>query len=176
MKRISWFMSVVTVLVIELCCHDALAASASLCAPDEYLYFSCVLVKSRKIISVCGSSPDSHEKNLQYRIGFPDNVQFAYPQSIKDGGDKFYFAEYIRPNVTRQSLRFKNGEYEYTIDVDSNTEEQSPEFTAGVSVHGPKSTVQNCKPKSFKGIDSSISNVARCDSESALNIGKCSDK
>ncbi|HVK93315.1 MAG TPA: hypothetical protein VM571_01150 [Noviherbaspirillum sp.] len=156
--------------------QQALAANTTLCLADEHDYFSCHIAQSNKVISICGSLPDTADKDLQYRFGLPNNVEFVYPQSLKNGGDKFYFAEYVRSKVTKQSLHFKNKSYVYVVEVNSDAEEQPSQFEAIVSVEGPKSVTLSCKPKSFKGIDSAISNITKCDPDSALNIGKCVKK
>jgi hypothetical protein len=175
MKKRTIALQTASTLFFATFSPEGFSGTINLCQANEHVYFSCHVAKLNKIVSICGSLPESHERDLQYRFGLPHKIEFSYPQSLKHGGDKFYFSEYVRPKVTRQSLRFRNGNYQYAIDVNSDGEEEPPEFNATISVSGPKSVILSCKPRSFKGIDSNISDITKCDSENPLGVSMCSD-
>lgn len=57
-------------------------AAHSHCKIDEKIVFSCLLEKSKKIISICASSNFSVENGyLQYRFGKQDKIELTLPAS-----------------------------------------------------------------------------------------------
>src|SRR5476649_2938273 len=78
------------VLVLSMHCYSVMGAT--LCKPDEIVYFSCKIKSSSKIASLCGSplrefSTDSLLQDgwLQYRFGKPNGKpEFIYPAVKRD--------------------------------------------------------------------------------------------
>ena len=150
----------------------------SLCNSVEHTYFSCALSKSSKLVSICGSQLDAQEKYLQYRYGKTNKIELTFPRDGENPKNIFYYSEYIRPNLTKQSLRGINNNYQYQVYMEANTESAGgngeADVTAELRVSGKgKTTVLRCKSGTFKGIDNQVLQLAKCDDKSGLPNGMC---
>lgn len=162
-------------LVIAACvmaCGDGasaekqIASATSLCNTGEQVLFTCRIKGKGKTASVC-ASPGWRKRDgyIVYRYGRSGRVEFSYPGEEVGSFDRFYYSSYVRPLVTRQSLRFENGDYEYVIETNSDEEESPHVDEAMVSIAGPKTAELSCENSGRKGIDIGIADVVPCDPE-----------
>ncbi|MFD0739829.1 hypothetical protein ACFQZQ_11100 [Lysobacter koreensis] len=151
-------------------------AGATLCQSDEHVVFSCGIERSRKTASVC-ASPDMNDSqgHIVYRYGRPGRVELTYPEIASGSFSKFFYAEYTRPLLTRQTLRFINKDHEYLIEVENNSEESPHTYGAGISVSGPRSLELElkCASDGLTGIDANVEGVLPCDGESVWAEFSC---
>ena len=99
--------------------ESAATDSKSHCAANEKIYFSCNLVQSQKVVSLCGGSSESDRISwLQYRFGKIGKPEMVYPQNKNGSLEKF---SGIYQNVRSASLEirevwFRVGIYSYLIE------------------------------------------------------------
>jgi hypothetical protein len=85
------------------------------CAPKEKVIFSCATANA-KIISLCSSSTlTSSEGYLQYRFGPAGKPELVYPATREHPSEYFQFGNLLYAGGGGEFLRFKNGEYTYTL-------------------------------------------------------------
>lgn len=149
-------------------------SASTLCQADERVIFSCHISGKEKTASVCGS-PDMEGEGryITYRYGRGSHIELIYPETKVGSFSKFFYASYTRPLLTRQSLRFVSGGYEYVIEVENNAEEKPHFYTAGVSVSGAKRLELECENEGLKGLDVNVQGALPCDSESAWAEYSC---
>lgn len=91
-----------------------LAASPSLCKPDERVVFSCST--GAHIVSLCASvNASKTDGYLQYRFGRDDTVDLAYPDLSAKPGDAFISGRLTFSGGGGAWLRFGKGPFAYTI-------------------------------------------------------------
>lgn len=150
----------------------AAALSQTLCSKGEIDYFSCQVVRSDKIISVCGNitNRDINDNSwLQCRFGKVGAIELNYPREKRDAVSKFegnYFNKY-----SVITLRFINENTLYSVDLNGpyigddamKRKRYSGGVTAELSKH-QRVTMQCAKVdgskyfESFSGINDSIRN------------------
>lgn len=144
----------------------AIPSDVSLCSSGEQVLFTCRVRGKGKIASICASPGWQKRKGyIVYRYGRSGRVELSYPDEKTGSFGRFYYSGYVRPLVTRQSLRFVNNSYEYVIET-NNDEEESPHLDeAFVSISGPKNAELHCEKSGRRGIDIRIADVVPCDPE-----------
>lgn len=115
---------------------DVAAAPDTHCSTEEITYFSCRVLGSTKVASVCGSNEASLEYPrrgtdawLQYRFGTIGKPEFIFPSKKKDSTRKFkiFWSDYDTqpPNgFFIRDLYFENGSASYWIRVSSDGTEE----------------------------------------------------
>lgn len=146
--------------LVSLCCFVfSLAVSqpyssslytkpASLCGKNEQVIFSCLMQKSAKLLSLCGSQElDAQKGYVQYRFGNPGKIELEYPAERKDTQSAFSYSRYTRPLVTYLSLRFETNGYEYSIHQD-DVEDIKPavrESYISIAAPGKEAVEMKCR-------------------------------
>ncbi|HEY0320714.1 MAG TPA: hypothetical protein VGC66_07175 [Pyrinomonadaceae bacterium] len=108
---------------------------ASLCTATEQVVWSCVMVKDRKLVSVCSSKDlDKSGGYVQYRFGQSGKVELEFPRDRANTQSAFKYSRYTRPLVTYLKLEFVNNGITYTISDDYNSEEKPSMRDAAITV------------------------------------------
>lgn len=136
--------TLVVILAAVVICETGFAQT--LCRRGETVYFSCRISGKPKVVSLCGSGPDSIRKLsartgawLQYRFGVPGKPELVLPQRL-DGSLNAFTHEF---HHGLQTLRIESAGASYTIFTGQNLE--TKEDFRGVSVDVGKRAVQlNC--------------------------------
>src|ERR1041385_3044873 len=69
----------------------------SLCAKDEKVIFSCPLMRSAKMVSLCSSPKLTKDAGyLQYRFGLPGKIELEFPDHRADSLKVFKYSHYFR--------------------------------------------------------------------------------
>ncbi len=97
-------------------------AQASHCQADEFEYFSCQLRQSKKVVSLCGSTPVKDQDGvtvlpdwLQYRFGLLGKPELVFPRK-KAGSTAQFIGEYHHPyEGVYYGLMFTNAGVPYTL-------------------------------------------------------------
>ena len=136
-----------------------------LCTAHETSYFACRSARARWI-GLCGTPG----KALQYRFGAVDAVELQYPETAAQGFDHMLFAHYGRYQTDRVEVRFENQGSEYVV-FDHH---ENGRRVAGVRVTaaGAKETEIVCVGRVTSRLVE-LTNLLKCDAESALNGGAC---
>ena len=116
------------------------AEAAGHCTAEETTYFSCTVVKSSKVISLCGGSLEAviagapkSEFWLQYRFGSLGKVELAYPEKRSGSLNRFSFDLSQSNGAHNYSTSFKNKAATYSIEWMAGTDEPKNQFF-GVSI------------------------------------------
>lgn len=92
----------------------ARSEEVTLCSKSEEVYFSCST--KNKIVSVCALGNVSPENGyVQYRIGYPGNVEFQYPATPVVPKNRFSISDIFGGNLNIVHLKFRSGKYDYVI-------------------------------------------------------------
>jgi hypothetical protein len=90
------------------------AKTATLCAPEEMVIFSCSA--GPRTASICASSGLSKDHGtMQYRFGSPGKLELAYPATPAKAAVDFKGGWMAFSGGGGAFLRFSNGPFEYTI-------------------------------------------------------------
>lgn len=134
------------ILVALIACFAGNAFSQSHCATDETEYFSCQIIKSFKVTSLCGNAQNSELKTngwLQYRFGIIGKPELTYPSSKSSSSEKFEL-NYFHPRGENHEVidvRFLNGNTLYSIELVRT----SSHIAGGINVMtGEKRVSLNC--------------------------------
>ena len=108
-------MKALWLFVAGLFANAAMAAPPTHCGSKERTYFSCTLVGSKKVASLCGE-PNAHEGTwFQYRFGVLQRPEMVYPKQ-KEGSSEKFFAHFERhPEGGFREIWFRVGAYEYLV-------------------------------------------------------------
>ncbi|WP_198403264.1 hypothetical protein [Acidovorax delafieldii] len=88
--------------------------SISLCSADEIVFLSCSL--GHKLLSVCASKDLSSDRGyIEYRFGKQNLIELRYPDKSLPPKQAFTFLALGTGQAVENSLRFRNGEYTYTV-------------------------------------------------------------
>lgn len=153
--------------------------SASLCEPDERVFFDCEIAgkKGPKRVSVCGSqNPAGKGGYLQYRFGRAGALELEYPPGRGDPGGAFRYSHYARFQVSRTAVGFTREGAAYWVFDDY--EGDAPPATR---VQGVQVTLRGAKEKSLTlscvGVATSelgsLETVLPCANDDPLNLGEC---
>jgi hypothetical protein len=115
-------MKAVWLFVAGLFANAAMAAPPTHCGSKERAYFSCTVVGSKKVASLCGK-PNAHEGTwFQYRFGVLQRPEMVYPKQ-KEGSSEKFFAHFERhPEGRFREIWFSVGEYEYLVASENSVE------------------------------------------------------
>ena len=94
------------------------ARSASLCAENEAVLFSCGA--KNRTISLCGTKgSDGAAGGMQYRFGKPGKIEFAYPEANKRP-DKAFSRHFVSwgNGSAEWVVSFSRGKYTYSVYAD----------------------------------------------------------
>src|SRR6187401_870618 len=103
MKIIVLFAAVVVCLALapgNSLSNLAQLQAGTLCEQTEKIVFSCPIVNSRKIVSLCSSKELTKEKGyLQYRFGVPGKIELEFPNQREQTPKAFKYSHYFRAQV-----------------------------------------------------------------------------
>jgi hypothetical protein len=123
----------------------------SLCAAQEHIIFSCVVRRSAKIVSLCGSKNLTKENGyLQYRFGLPEKIELEFPRTQTRTQEQFTYSHYFRYQVDLTEINFTVDGYQYQIFDTYNGEEKPKVSEEGVNVTAlgkPKAVTFICRAK-----------------------------
>lgn len=150
----------------------------SLCKSEESVYFSCQLRKSRKQVSLCGSSDLSLPNAfLTYRFGTPTLIELSVPDDPKGSLGYFGFGAYVRARVTKWAVGFHRQGFWYTLFDDYDGESAPPVVNRGVKIQsaaaGAKPRVLDCGAAATSKLGT-LGSVIKCDEN--LTFGGCKAK
>lgn len=95
---------------------DALESSATLCAPEEIVVFSCSLPK-KKIVSLCASKNAGNNTGyMQYRFGYnASSIELEYPRKKAPAKEffKYYSSAFSKGGTA--AISFRIGSYRYSL-------------------------------------------------------------
>ena len=131
--------------LIAMAAMPAAQAAATLCASDEQVLFSCPIVKSQKIVSVCGSMQLTATKGyVQYRFGRAGAVEMTFPQNKVNTQAQFGWNTNYHRDVTDNWLTFSHEKYSYGVfSIEDHDVSGDPEGNAksghryGVTIDSP---------------------------------------
>jgi len=107
----------------------------SLCVEGEKVVFSCVIQKSAKVVSLCGSPDLAKDRGyLQYRFGLPGKLELEFPQQKDSSPQSFKYNHYFRAQVDLTEISFSKDNFQYTVFDDFNGEEKPAIKRQGVTV------------------------------------------
>lgn len=113
----------------------------SLCAVDEQIIFSCVVKRTAKLISLCGSARLTKDTGyLQYRFGLPAKVELEFPKERPGSLKQFHYTHYFRFQVDLTEVNFAIDDYQYSVFDSYNGEEKPAISNQGVTVTAPGKT------------------------------------
>ena len=142
MKIIVLFAAVVVCLALapgSSFSNLAQLQSGTLCEQAEKIVFSCPIVNSRKIVSLCSSKELTKEKGyLQYRFGVPGKIELEFPNQREQTQKAFKYSHYFRAQVDTTDISFVNGDTEYDVFDDYNGEQKPVRHEQGVKISTPK--------------------------------------
>jgi hypothetical protein len=137
-------LSYCAIVAAGLWARQAAGESATLCAADEQVVFSCST--GPKLISICASSGEGKPaKSLHYRFGKPDHIELSYPESPGSPADGFTSGAMMFSGGGGAWLRFSRAPYQYTIfsAVGKWGPGGSPKDLAGVAVNQNSMEIAN---------------------------------
>jgi hypothetical protein len=145
----------------------------SLCRVDEQILFTCEIIRSAKVISLCSSTNlDNRRGYLQYRFGKPGALELQFPRERANTQLAFRYAHYFRAQVDRTEVTFDNGDYNYVLFDYYEGDMKPATFAAGVRVskHGAngQETELQCQGKASSKLGS-LETVIPRDPDNALN-------
>lgn len=123
-------------------------AAPSHCSGEEDVVFTCSLLRSGKIASLCASKGLLGAKDggaLVYRFGKAGAIEFEFPKERAGSPEEFSYSHYFRAQTDRTQLSFDNEGYRYEI-FDDYEGDQKPPSSVGVRVIKPdgKETELHC--------------------------------
>jgi hypothetical protein len=157
----------------------AAAAPGGLCAPDEQVFFECVVGarKALKTVALCGSKSLSKTSGyLQYRFGKPGALELRFPENREDGRTLFRYAHYGRFQVERTAVNFRNGGVAYSVFDRYEGETRPAVRERGVAVTPANAAGQTvtllCTGQGRSELHR-LQAILPCDRDDPLNLGEC---
>jgi hypothetical protein len=137
----------------------AFAETPSHCGTAEQIVYSCQIKDSAKVVSLCASKELSANSGyLQYRFGRPHKSELEFPNARQNSQRRFQYAHYLRFQVDRTEVSFKNGGFEYALYSYYEGEEKPPKSETGVRV---RNTVLPCGSTAINKL-STLKGVVSC--------------
>jgi hypothetical protein len=139
--------------VFSACTH----ADETLCRSGETVYFSCKIVRSGKLISLCGNALDKPDRFwLQYRFGSRKKLELAYPERKVSFSHSGFDVDHLRRvQGFDTEVSFSRGGWSYTVfhsmPGEGKTDRQSGLFVARNRA-GPGTTFR-CSANPNFGVD-----------------------
>ena len=156
--------------LIILITTNALAVESH-CSSQERTIFSCKVMNSSKVVSLCASQNLSTESgSLTYKFGKINRIELSHPNNSERSLEKFRYAHYVRYQVDRKQISFTIGAYNYSI-LDYYEGEQKPSTYRGVLVVDTR--VENseisllCGPQAISDL-TTLDGLVPCDEGNAL--------
>jgi hypothetical protein len=144
----------------------------SLCRPEEQAFFACAVLRTSKIISLCGSKALDHRRGyLQYRYGKAGAIELQFPQARANTQLVFRYAHYVRAQVDRTEISFDTQDHRFTIFDYYEGDMKSATTVAGIRVskHGStQPTELLCQGKALNRL-SRLEFVIPSDADNPLN-------
>lgn len=130
-KELCIFIALITFSIS----NQAHADSATHCKSDEIDFFSCSIVNSKKVVSLCGNrKEETNEVSwLQYRFGVIDHPELIYPTKRDGSLTKFYSGggQSDEGRYEQHNIWFRIGAYSYSVSTAAYGEAKT-EFAASV--------------------------------------------
>ncbi len=147
------------------------ANAATHCLPQEQVIFSCAIVKSAKVLSLCASPVlGKAQGSLAYRFGRIGKVELQFPASPQASLQQFRYAHYFRAQVDRTEVSFTRTGVDYTV-FEYFDGEQKPNHVSGVSVassgDSAKARTLACRQPAQSALQK-LENMIPCDADNAL--------
>ncbi len=157
---LSWLL-----LVLPGVIRAAAPAARPLCTTGETTYFSCATT-GHATISLCGVLPGT----LQYRYARAGKVLLRFPANAEEGVQQFGYAHYSRYQTDRSEVSFTAEGTDYALFDYLDHGKRS----AGVQLTGADGAEHElvCTGP-IHGRLAPLAKSLRCDSDSALNGGRC---
>lgn len=134
--------------VVSLAMLCATATAQSHCTRDEITYFSCQILHSTKIASLCGGYTDPNRPAsfwLQYRFGKLHQTEFVYPATPANSTKHFEIKHFGTYNTL--SVLFINEKALYEVELSQGYRGARKTITAAVNVEtNQKRTALPCSP------------------------------
>ncbi|WP_143707124.1 hypothetical protein ACQR5U_02730 [Xanthomonas oryzae pv. oryzicola] len=151
--------------------HAVEPEKATLCANDEFNFFSCTATNG-KIASLCGISK-INPSSMSYKFGRPNKIELIYPGNSL--APEFLYSQYARAGTDYLQLGFNKSGYSYRIYREYNSSEDAA-IKYGVAVTklnggGDNEMRLPCKTTTSDELIKAIKG-ARCDAGSALGCIK----
>ena len=107
-------------LIAGLLTNTAIAEPRTHCDSSEKTVFSCTILGSKKVASLCGDAGRFNEvTSLQYRFGASGRPEMVYPK-VKQGSLEKFFAHFeTHQEGSITDLWFMVGSYRYLLAADS---------------------------------------------------------
>ena len=124
------------------------AYSASLCAPNENMFFSCQIQGTTDVVSLCyGYNKPSNNPNdiwMQFRYGTAKKIKLIYPKQKSDSLSKFIGArQYSRDAGNGESLSIASVAFRYNNQTYLVGTSIIGELTEYEFIHGPEELPEN---------------------------------
>ena len=106
-------------LALCIMASSAIAGAKAHCKSGEIIFFTCPILKSNKVVSLCGGR-DEGTKNiswLQYRFGRIGQPELTYPISKEGSANKFH-SNYLTSHESpfeQYDVWFHIGDFNYSI-------------------------------------------------------------
>jgi hypothetical protein len=103
--------------VALICMYSGVAtAQSSHCTHAERVMFSCQLIRSKKIVSLCASPNISHSSGyIQYRFGGVHHAELVYPSDRTHPRGNFDLFHIQFTRASAYGISYKLEGYEYTL-------------------------------------------------------------
>jgi hypothetical protein len=139
------------------------------CKADEIDYFSCPIVNSTRVVSICGNVENRIEGSswIQYRFGSKNHLELVYPERKEHSASAFEGNAFGRYQIV--DLRFVSGDVLYSVTLegifygDPSVEAQAHmKPTGGVTVNrdSSKGTTFSCRKVNEKKYYSGFEELA----------------
>ena len=111
------------VFIAFLLATSTIGAAGTHCDSRERAFFSCTVMGSEKVASLCGDADGTNEATwVQYRFGALRRPEMVYPREKKGSQEKFYAHFESHPEGGFREIWFRVGAYEYLIASDHSLE------------------------------------------------------
>lgn len=111
------------VFIAALSSAPAIAAPGTHCDSRERAFFSCTVLDSKKVASLCGEGDHVNEAVwVQYRFGALQRPEMIYPKHKQDSREKFFAHFENHPEGGFREVWFRVGAYKYLIASDHSRE------------------------------------------------------
>ena len=88
------------------------------CLDNEFVYFSCRIDGSTKVVSLCGGIHDRKPSWMQYRFGAIGSLELIYPKTAEGSLHQFagFFQSHKAIPFLIEEVWFRIGKYRYRIE------------------------------------------------------------
>ncbi|WP_097458595.1 hypothetical protein [Mangrovitalea sediminis] len=158
------------------CSQAQSSAKTSLCRADESVFFNCTIGSHHKMVSLCGAGDlKQRSGHLRYRFGRHGRIELSYPQA-GNGVNDFKYSHYSRYEVERTVVSFTNGDYQYRLFDDDESDIAPAIHRQGIEVSKLRGddtpTTLYCRAPVYSKLQT-LGRTLPCDRDDPLNMGSC---